>query len=142
FGHLLLLLHRRRVELRMPSRRRSVRQLHIAGALRRAGRGTHTFSVRALDANGDPDPSPASQSFTVDQTPPETAIDSGPSGTVDTASVSFSFSSNEAGSTFECRVDAAPFVACASPASYSGLPQGGHTLEARAVADAGSIDPP
>ena len=42
--------------------------------------GSHTFEVRAIDPAGNPDPSPASRSFTVDTVAPETTIDSGPSG--------------------------------------------------------------
>ena len=41
--------------------------------------GQHRFSVRATDAAGNADPSPATRTFTIDTTPPETMIDSGPS---------------------------------------------------------------
>jgi hypothetical protein len=42
------------------------------------GEGAHTFRVRAVDGSGNPDPTPAEQSWTVDRTPPETTITSGP----------------------------------------------------------------
>ena len=48
-----------------------------------------------------------------DLLPPETSISSGPSGTVATGSASFGFTSSEAGSTFECRLDAGAWGACA-----------------------------
>ena len=76
-----------------------------------------------------------------DTTPPETTIDSGPSGTVGSTSATFTFSSSEAGSTFECRLDAAAFSACASPAGYSGLAAGAHTFEVRATDAALNTDP-
>ena len=67
-----------------------------------------------------------------DTTPPDTAINSGPSGTVNSTSASFTFSSNETGSTFECRLDGATFSSCASPKSYTSLSNGSHTFEVRA----------
>jgi hypothetical protein len=68
--------------------------------------GSHTFDVRATDAAGNTDASPASRTWTVnvpppDTTAPNTTIDSGPSGTVANASASFGFSSSESGSTFQ-----------------------------------------
>jgi hypothetical protein len=77
----------------------------------------------------------------VDITAPETAIDSGPSGTVSSTSASFAFSSSEASSTFECSLDGGPFEACASPKSYAGLAEGAHTFQVRATDAAGSTDP-
>src|SRR5215211_5874308 len=67
--------------------------------------GSHTFQVKATDAAGNTDATPASRSWTVDTTAPETTIDSGPSGTINVADATFAFSSSEAGSTFECRLD-------------------------------------
>jgi hypothetical protein len=77
---------------------------------------------------------------TPDTTPPETIIDSGPSGTVGDASASFSFSSSEANSTFECSLDGAPFGSCESPKDYAGLVDGQHTFEVRAIDAAGNAD--
>jgi DNA-binding phage protein len=76
----------------------------------------------------------------LDITPPETTIDSGPSGTVGTTSASFVFSSNEAGSTFECKLDAGAFGSCSSPKSYAGLSEGSHTFSVRATDGAGNVD--
>ena len=42
--------------------------------------GPHTFAVRSVLLLA-PDDTPATRSFTVDATPPDTTIDSGPSGT-------------------------------------------------------------
>lgn len=75
-----------------------------------------------------------------DSTPPETTITAGPTGTISSSSVSFSFGSSESPSTFECRLDASSWAACSSAKSYSGLPSGGHTFEVRAKDAAGNLD--
>ncbi len=76
-----------------------------------------------------------------DTTPPETTIASGPSGSGTATDASFTFTSSEpAGATFECRLDGAPYQACASPASYTGLAVGTHTFEVRAKDAAGNTD--
>jgi len=103
--------------------------------------GSHTFEARAKDPAGNVDPSPAGRTWAVDTTAPETTIDSGPSGTVNSSSATFTFSASEPGSTFECRLDAASFTACSSPKTYSGLADGSHTFEARAKDPAGNVDP-
>ena len=109
----------------------------------------HTFEVRATDEAGNVDATPASRTFSVevlpppppaDTTPPETTIDSGPSGTVNSSSASFAFSSDEAGSTFECKLDAGTFAPCTSPKAYDGLSNGSHTFEVRATDAAGNSD--
>src|SRR5262249_13334231 len=70
-------------------------------------------------------------------TPPDTTI----SGTTsDPTSATFRFTSSEAGSTFECRVDAGSWVACSSPAVLS-LTPGRHTFEVRATDPGGTVDP-
>lgn len=106
--------------------------------------GTHTFEVRARDAAGNVDASPASRTWTVSQpadtTPPDTTITSGPSGSVTATTATFEFTSTEAGSTFECRLDAGAFAACTSPRSYSALVLGTHSFEVRAKDGAGNLD--
>jgi large repetitive protein len=76
-----------------------------------------------------------------DTTPPETTITKGPSGTVTISSATFEFSSSETGSAFECSLDGAAFERCASPKVYSGLTDGSHTFEVRAIDSAGNTDP-
>jgi acid phosphatase type 7 len=76
-----------------------------------------------------------------DTTPPETTITSGPTGTVSAQDASFAFSSSEAGSTFQCRLDGAAWAACTSPKLYSGLLGGPHRFEVRATDGAGNVDP-
>ena len=76
-----------------------------------------------------------------DTTPPQTTIDSGPSGTTTSTSAVFGFSSSESGSTFECRLDSGPWSACTSPRPYSSLAVGAHTFSVRATDAAGNTDP-
>jgi hypothetical protein len=75
-----------------------------------------------------------------DVTPPETVIDSGPSGTVASSSASFTFSSSESPSTFACSLDGAAFSACTSPREYTGLAGGSHTFRVQASDAAGNTD--
>jgi hypothetical protein len=102
--------------------------------------GPHTFSVRARDSAGNGDPTPATYDWTVDTAAPKTTIDSGPSGTVGSASASFEFSSDEANSTFECKLDGGAYAACSSPQAYSGLSEGSHTFSVRATDAAGNAE--
>lgn len=106
--------------------------------------GPHRFEVRALNRPLNPDPTPAAANFTVrTHFPPETAIVSGPSGTIATDAAIFGFESDQAG-TFECRLDSsddAAWTPCASPQLYSSLGDGAHDFEVRAVNGAGEPDP-
>jgi len=107
--------------------------------------GGHAFSVRATDAAGNADPTPATRSWTVktavrDTTPPETWISSGPTGPTRATTAAFAFSSSEPGSTFLCSLDGAPFASCASPTAYSGLDDGRHSFAVKATDGAGNTD--
>jgi len=103
--------------------------------------GAHDVDVRAIDAAGNVDPTPASHGWTVDTTPPESAIDSGPSGTAEPPQASFAFSSPDSGASFRCRLDGSAFAPCTSPIDYTGLAAGGHSFEVKAVDAAGNDDP-
>jgi hypothetical protein len=79
---------------------------------------------------------------TPDTTPPQTTINFGPSSASTTynGDPSFSFSSSEPNSTFECKLDSGSWVSCTSPKSYSGLANGEHTFSVRAIDRAGNAD--
>ena len=100
--------------------------------------GSHTFRVKATDGAANAS-TPTAITWTVDLTPPETSVDTGPSGPVSSTSASFTFAS-EAGATFACARDGGAFATCASPKSYTGLPQGQHTFAVRATDTAGNTD--
>ncbi len=103
--------------------------------------GSHQFRVRARDAAGNFDQSPATRNWTVtaDTTPPQTTISSGTSGTTTNPVAQFAFTSSETGSTFECALDGPAFSSCTSPASYTVAP-GPHTFQVRARDAAGNVD--
>ena len=79
-------------------------------------------------------------SVTVDNTSPNTSITSQPADPTNSSSASFSFSSSEGGSTFECRIDGGVWGACSSPKTYSSLADGSHTFQVRATDAAGNLD--
>ena len=102
--------------------------------------GSHTFKVRATDQAGNTDASPAQLTWTVDTVAPNTTIDSNPSNPSGSANATFTFSSTEGSSTFECELDGAGFSSCSTPKSYSGLSEGSHTFKVRATDQAGNTD--
>jgi len=103
--------------------------------------GSHTFEVRATDASGNTDETPAARAWTVDTTPPDTTITSGPSGTVSSTNATFGFGSTEAGASFACRLDGGGFASCVSPKTYGGLADGTHTFTVAASDAASNTDP-
>ena len=72
--------------------------------------------------------------------PPDTTIDSGPSGTVQSGAASFGFSGSGGAASFECSLDTGTFAACTSPKAYSGLAAGEHTFRVRALSAGGAPD--
>ncbi len=100
--------------------------------------GAYTFRVRASDG---PNETIETRAFTVDTALPDTSIASGPTGLINTKSPTFTFGSNEAGVSFECRRDNESFAPCTSPKAYTGLPEGAHDFHVRATDAAGNIDP-
>ena len=84
-------------------------------ALSALAQGAHTFRVRATDAAGNVDATEATRTWTVDTVAPETTIESGPSGTVASASASVGFDSDDDAATFECKLDSGAWQTCTSP---------------------------
>jgi hypothetical protein len=103
--------------------------------------GQHTLSVRAVDAAGNVDATPANYSWLIDATPPDTFfIVTEPNPTSDTTG-DFEFGSNEANVTYECRVDGGLFLPCSQVFSTMALANGQHTIEVRAIDALGTADP-
>jgi len=108
--------------------------------------GAHVFSVRATDANANT--AAATRSFTVavpptatpDRDPPETTITKAPPNKTDKVKAKFKFTSDESGSTFECKLDKQPYKPCASPRKYKRLDEGKHKFRVRAIDPAGNVD--
>ncbi|MBJ7459488.1 MAG: M10 family metallopeptidase C-terminal domain-containing protein [Thermoleophilaceae bacterium] len=100
----------------------------------------HTFSVRAIGSLGGTDASPATRSFSI--VLPETTIDSGiAEGTSSTTTTqAFTFSSDAAPATFECRLDSGAWNVCTSPYTTPVLSIANHTFAVRAVEQFGGAD--
>ena len=91
--------------------------------------GPHTFSVRAIDAAGNVDPSPASYSWTVDtrragddHRPP------GPAASTDQHERDVRVRVRARRRATSARSTAAAYAPCTSPAAYTGLADGDHTF--------------
>ena len=79
--------------------------------------------------------------------PPQTTIDSGPSGPTNDSTPTFTFHSSAAGSTFACSIDTGTpnFGPCSGPGAAhtpaSPLADGSYTFRVQATDEVGSIDP-
>jgi hypothetical protein len=104
------------------------------------GDGAHTYEVRAKDAAGNIDGTPAQAQWIVLAGPPETAIDSSPTAATNSSSATFAFSSNKPDSTFEVSVDGGAFAAAQTPLALTGLATGSHSFAVRATDSASQVD--
>lgn len=59
---------------------------------------------------------------------PDTTITGGPSGTVAERTATFSFSSSQSRSTYECLLDTGKWISCTPPHTYTNLADGAHTF--------------
>jgi hypothetical protein len=100
--------------------------------------GNYSFKVLAIDQalnKGSPESFP----FTVDTsladtTAPIATITGKPSDPSSSSTATFTYSSNEAGSTFACKLDAGAFVSCdAAGITYNGLGEGPHSFQVEAT---------
>jgi hypothetical protein len=101
--------------------------------------GEHDFFVRAKDAAGNVDPTPADHSWEIGEIPANVTIDSAPAATTARTGATFEFTADEPGTAFECRLDGGQFAACESPKGYSELALGEHTFDVRARASVDAV---
>jgi hypothetical protein len=100
--------------------------------------GEHTLEVRQVVRTGFAvtlELEPARWTWTVDTKAPVTSL-TGVSASGADASVTFT--TGEEGTTSECSLDDGPWTPCASPARYSGLAAGMHTVRIRSIDAAGN----
>jgi hypothetical protein len=82
------------------------------------GQGQHTFSVRATDAAGNTDATPATATWTVDTVSPDIMITGGPAnGDTVGPRVVYTFTVTEG--TVTCSVGGAPAMPCTSPFAFN-----------------------
>jgi hypothetical protein len=109
---------------------------------------SYRFRVRATDGAGNS--AIASRSFTV-QTPqppppapsaPDTTITKGPKKKTNKRRPKFKFTSSQAGSSFQCKLDRGTFQPCVSPFKPAAkLSVGKHVFSVQAANSAGNVDP-
>jgi Glycosyl hydrolase catalytic core len=104
--------------------------------------GRHTLYIRATDYAGNTEVTVNTQVFYIDTTGPETKIrEPAPfTGPITFNDLSFTFVAYAKVATFECRLDAAAWLACTSPVAYQDLPDGPHAFEVRALDTLGNPD--
>ncbi len=105
--------------------------------------GEDAFIYTVSDGNGGTNTATATIDVTdpiIPGPPPETTITSGSEGFTNSASASFSFSSNQDDATFECKLDNSNFEECSSPKEYTSLSDGPHSFEVKSIDSFGQSD--
>jgi len=85
--------------------------------------------------NGGPPPA-------TDTKAPTATITKGPKAKSASTTAKFKFKANEAGSTFQCKLDKGKFKQCKSPKTYKKLKPGKHVFKVRATDKAGNVGKP
>jgi acid phosphatase type 7 len=102
--------------------------------------GKHVFTVRALDAAGNHEPTPAQWAWTIDVKAPQTSISVSRLTLAESGSATFWFSANEREIEFSCTFDGAPWAPCVSPFVFEDVGLGRHSFRVRARDTAGNTD--
>jgi large repetitive protein len=115
----------------------SLGQVHSPVVLSGLAEGAHVLEVSAVDSVGNP-ANVITHSFNVDVTPPQLSLSAAITGLTQADSNTLTFSANES-ALFECNADGSGFGACSSPQNLSGLADGTHVVQVRAVDLAGNV---
>jgi hypothetical protein len=83
----------------------------------------------------------SSLTIAMDHVAPNTTITGRPAASTTNRKATFRFTSNESGSTFQCRHMSGAWAACSSPKVYSNLGFGMHSFKVRAIDKNGNVDP-
>ncbi len=102
--------------------------------------GSHTLQVRATDGSGNVDPSPASYTWAVDTVAPDTSLSGAPPAITNATTANLTFTSTDGTASFECKLDNGAWAACTSPRALTGLADGVHNFQVRAVDPSGNVD--
>jgi hypothetical protein len=108
-----------------------------------AAGGSHVFAARVVSA-GVVDPTPAVQRFSIDRTPPETSLLSGPQGVTASPNATWQVASGERNPGrygFLCSIDGAVVDECTRAFGETFLCRGTHSFRSAAVDSAGNVDP-
>jgi hypothetical protein len=102
--------------------------------------GNHSIAITATDIAGNT-ANPVTYNFTVDTTQPTVQISAvNPDATLtNQTGITFSFLSLDNSAGFQCQLDSGAYATCTSPHSYTGLADGNHTFNVRAVDQAGNV---
>jgi hypothetical protein len=98
------------------------------------GDGTHTITVQAADADGNVGSD--ARTFVVDTRAPVVTISN---VAVSGGSATVTFGSDDAAAALRCNLDGGPFASCSSPAVFSRLAAGGHTVVVQATDARGNV---
>jgi hypothetical protein len=108
---------------------------------------TNEFRATATSSTGSVSPCSAPLAYLEDSSAPNTQIDTYPVDPVSSSKASFAFSGSDGSgsgvASFQCRRDseaAGAWTACSSPQSYTGLGDGVHKFEVRAIDQVGNVD--
>jgi len=102
----------------------------------------HTLQMRSLDAAGNVS-SVVTSTWTVDTTAPAApTVGNRPVSPTSQTSASLALTPAEPGNTFECQIDGSRWDLCTSPLALSGLSNGSHVVNVRALDAAGNTSSP
>lgn len=104
--------------------------------------GAHNILIKAFDTAGNYS-NIESASWTIDTSLPTVTLIAKPSLVTSALTATFSFTGADTGggavASYECRLDLASYSACTSPYNLSGLAAGAHSVQIRAIDNAGNV---